>query len=160
MIRSVPWYRSSCYGSAARRDRTHIARRGPSYHSPSHTKNKRPHLFPVGERKRELLANNRTFNGWGKSKARVDKISGVSDWTLHDLRRTYATILNHKSGIISGVAQTYNRFRYIEEMRLTVQNFERHFASILAEGEAIRSVAEVTPSIGQETGRVKRASRR
>ena len=46
-------------------------------------------------------------------------------------------ILNHKSGIISGVAQTYNRFRYVEEMRLAVQNCERHFSSILAEGDAI-----------------------
>jgi len=117
---------------------------------PAHTKNKRPHSFPVGETTRGLLAKDRTFNGWGKSKARLDKASGVSDWTFHDLRRTYATtlaelgtpphvieaILNHKSGIISGVAQTYNRFRYIEEMRMAVQNFEHHFSSILADGEA------------------------
>jgi len=114
---------------------------------PAHTKNKRQHLFPVGERARELLARDRAFNGWGKSKARLDKASGVSDWTLHDLRRTYATtlaelgtpphvieaILNHKSGIISGVAQTYNRFRYVEEMRVAAQNFERHLAVILTE---------------------------
>jgi len=119
--------------------------------SPAHTKNKRAHAFPVGERARELLGRNRIFNGWGRSKARLDTVSGVSDWTLHDLRRTYATtlaelgtpphvieaILNHKSGIISGVAQTYNRFRYIEEMRMAVQNFEHHFSSILVDREAV-----------------------
>jgi len=115
---------------------------------PAHTKNKRAHAFPVCVEVQRLLALPRKFNGWSKAKARLDTVSGVSDWTLHDLRRTYATtlaelgtpphvieaILNHKSGIISGVAQTYNRFRYIEEMRLAVQNFERNFVSILAEG--------------------------
>jgi integrase len=83
----------------------------------------------------------RIFAGWGKSKERLDKKSGVSEWTLHDLRRTYATIqaqlgtpphviealLNHKSGIISGVAQTYNRYHYLAEMKAAVSNFDAHF---------------------------------
>ena len=112
----------------------------------AHTKNKRTHVFPVGEMAKELLGKPREFNGWGKSKARLDNQCGVSGWTLHDLRRTYATtlaelgtaphiieaILNHKSGIISGVAQTYNRFRYTDEMRAAAQNFERHFTVIVA----------------------------
>ena len=111
----------------------------------AHTKNKRTHVFPVGEMAKELLGKPRDFNGWGKSKARLDNQCGVNGWTLHDLRRTYATnlaelgtaphiieaILNHKSGIISGVAQTYNRFRYTDEMRVAAHNLERHFAMIV-----------------------------
>lgn len=112
----------------------------------AYVKNKRTHAFPVGAMVQELLQKPRAFGGWGKSKARLDTFSGVTGWTLHDLRRTYATILaelgtaphiieailNHKSGIISGVAQTYNRFRYTDEMRGAAHNFERHFASIVA----------------------------
>jgi hypothetical protein len=53
-----------------------------------------------------------------KAKAKLDELSGVSDWTLHDLHRTVVSgmaqlgvapdvadkILNHQSGTISGVA--------------------------------------------------------
>ena len=56
------------------------------------------------------------FQGYSKAKARLDQLSGVSDWTLHDLRRTVVSgmarlgvaphvadkILNHQSGTISG----------------------------------------------------------
>ena len=126
----------------------HITLNGDIATIPSHhTKNKRTHVFPVGGTAQGLLQKPREFNGWGNAKARLDKASGVADWTLHDLRRTYATtltelgtpphvieaILNHKSGIIAGVAQTYNRFRYVEEMRVVIQCFERHFVSILVE---------------------------
>ena len=109
------------------------------------TKNHRTHTFPIGERGRALLGNGRAFSGWGKSKARLDQQAGITDWTLHDLRRTYATIhaqlgtpphiiealLNHKSGIISGVARTYNRFQYLAEMRAATNNYETHFSSLV-----------------------------
>jgi hypothetical protein len=32
-----------------------------------------------------------TYNGWGKDKKEFDNRCGVSNWTLHDLRRTFAT---------------------------------------------------------------------
>ena len=109
------------------------------------TKNKRTHVFPVSERVKALLAKDRVFNGWGKSKARLDKQAVIEPWTLHDLRRTYATIhaqlgtpphviealLNHKSGIVSGVAATYNRYRYTDEMRMAVATFEAEFTRML-----------------------------
>jgi integrase len=31
------------------------------------------------------------FSGWSKAKSALDTASGVSDWWLHDLRRTLAT---------------------------------------------------------------------
>jgi integrase len=85
-----------------------------------------------------------TFNGWPKSKEAFDKACGVSGWTLHDLRRTVATglaalevsphiierLLNHKfgslqnqttDGLVTAVAEIYNRHLYIEEMRAAIK---------------------------------------
>lgn len=102
-----------------------------------HTKNKRTHTFPVPQLAIDYLPAP-TFQGWSKAKARLDILSGVTDWTLHDLRRTYATIhaqigtpihvieklLNHVSGSLSGVAGIYNRYTYMDEMREAVQKYE------------------------------------
>ena len=77
----------------------------------------KPMLFPARGKDKS------PFNGWSKSKIALDMVCGVKGWTLHDLRRTYATmhasigtpphiverLLNHASGTISGVAAIYNR---------------------------------------------------
>jgi integrase len=128
------------------------------------TKNKRQHSFPVGAlcaailpslqgRERTALlfpargAPERVFNGWSKSKKKLDQLSGVRDWTLHDLRRTFATnlaalavpphiterLLNHATGTISGVAAIYNRFQYMDEMRAAIALWEERLASLLAQ---------------------------
>ena len=69
------------------------------------------------------------FSGWSKSKARLDRRSGVSGWTLHDLRRTTSTglqklgvrlevneaVLNHVSGSRGGVAGIYQRHEWADE---------------------------------------------
>jgi integrase len=69
--------------------------------------------------------------GFSKAKRRLDELAGVADWRLHDLRRTATTgmaklgvdwhiadrILNHKQGVIRGVAAIYNRHAYLEERR-------------------------------------------
>lgn len=124
---------------------------------PSLTKNKREHTFPLSELAQKLLsaylssgtsptmlfpARGKTsqFNGWSKSKAALDKLSGVSDWTLHDIRRTFATrlaelgvaphiierLLNHISGTVSGVAAIYNRAQYLAEMRTAIELWEAY----------------------------------
>lgn len=76
------------------------------------------------------------FSGFSKAKKRLDgymrkKLGGqFEDWRHHDLRRTAASemaalgvaphiierILNHSSGVISGVAAVYNRYEYFDEM--------------------------------------------
>jgi integrase len=115
------------------------------------TKNKREHIIPVTQwmenvfemcpriegcqyvfpAARTMSDKTTVFNGWGKPKAALDKKTGVTDWTLHDLRRTVATfmagmgveqvvvekILNHVSGgTQSPIAQVYNRHKYHDEM--------------------------------------------
>lgn len=127
------------------------------------TKNRREHLFPFGDLAAELLSetegylfpaarehvrNNPTtsFNGWGKPKAALDKASGIYGWTLHDLRRTFATrladldvephiverLLNHISGEISGVSAIYNRAKYLPQMRQAVEKWDQYLAALLA----------------------------
>ena len=67
-------------------------------------------------------------SGFSKAKVRIDRLSNVEGWTLHDLRRSAAThmarlgipqehierVLGHA---IEGVAGTYNRYSYLAEKR-------------------------------------------
>lgn len=124
------------------------------------TKNGRQHTVPFGDITEQLLTipedgllfpargkPDRPFNGWGKSKAALDeKLPGMKPWTLHDLRRTFATnlselgvlphvvekMLNHASGTIKGVAAIYNRHRFITEMRGAVGLWETRLKVILS----------------------------
>ncbi len=71
------------------------------------------------------------ISGFGKYKKRLEAAIGADNWRIHDLRRTAATgmakckvqphvvekVLNHASGIISGVSAVYNRFGYEDEKR-------------------------------------------
>ena len=85
-----------------------------------------------------------TFSGFSKCKKRFDLDCPIEHWTLHDLRRTFAThlaslrvpphiierILNHSSGTISGVAAIYNRFSYQDEMREAIMLWEMKLAGL------------------------------
>ena len=69
-------------------------------------------------------------SGFGRAKRRYEQAIGSTDWRVHDLRRTAASgmarlgiaphviekVLNHRTGVISGVAAVYNRYGYAEEM--------------------------------------------
>src|ERR671938_1883083 len=84
------------------------------------------------------------FQGYGKAKAKLDAVSGVSDWTLHDLRRTVVSgmarlgiaphvadkILNHQSGTISGVAAVYQRHEFLKERREALDLWGRFVGSL------------------------------
>jgi len=64
-------------------------------------------------------------------KERLDEASGVTGWTLHDLRRTVASglqrlgvrlevteaVLNHRSGSMAGIVGIYQRHDYASEKR-------------------------------------------
>lgn len=125
------------------------------------TKNGREHTFPLGSIATGLLSffpagshflfpartskTTRPFNGWSKSKKLLDELSGVSGWTLHDIRRTVATrmaelgvaphvierLLNHATGSLSPIALVYNRAKYVQEMREAVFLWEAHLLRLL-----------------------------
>jgi integrase len=90
------------------------------------------------------------FMGWAKSKQVLDKASGASGWTPHDLRRTFSTrlheelnivphvveaLLNHFSGHRSGSAGAYNQAKYLPQMRQALAMWEDHIRALVAGGE-------------------------
>jgi integrase len=143
------------------------------------TKNKREHVFPYGDmaarifediprrNSTELLFptrwdDDRPLSGWSKYKS--DLTDGVAGWTLHDLRRTFATrlagmkvaphvverLLNHKlgsignktDGMVSAVAEVYNRAAYSNEMREAIGLWEKYLTALILENgnsEAVRA---------------------
>jgi integrase len=89
------------------------------------------------------------FTQWHPGKLELDRRSGVSDWTYHDLRRTAATrlgdlgtqphviecSLNHSSGFRAGVAATYNRSPYLREMTAALALWADHISTLVEGGE-------------------------
>jgi integrase len=68
------------------------------------------------------------ISGWTKFKADFDKRSGVTDWTLHDLRRTARSLMSRAGvptdhaerclgHVIAGVRGVYDRHDYFEEKK-------------------------------------------
>src|SRR5581483_8561349 len=134
-------------------------------------KNGRDHIFPLGPRAAALCTEavpsasgllfpargkpTKPFNGWSKSKMLLDEASGVTDWTLHDLRRTFRTIharigtpphigerlINHVNAVASEVAQVYDQHTYLPEMRKAVEAYEGHLAAILAQKQPVPRAA-------------------
>ncbi len=125
------------------------------------TKNGREHTLPIGELSVLTLSLtkpsktlvfpargniSRAFNGFSKSKATLDERSGVTDWTLHDLRRTFASglaargvalpvvekLLNHVSGSFGGIVGVYQRYDFFPEMKDAVAKWEMHLKEVLA----------------------------
>ncbi len=87
------------------------------------------------------------FSAWSKNKTALDRHSSVSDWVLHDLRRTFSTkmaewqiaephvierILNHVTGSMSPLAKIYNRHSYLPQMRKALQLYEKHLAALIS----------------------------
>jgi integrase len=102
------------------------------------------------------------FSGWSKAKKALDdriqasrsacdkrkknSAQPITSWRLHDLRRTCATTmadrlgilphvietaLNHVSGHKSGVAGVYNHARYEREVRAALELWAEHVVSIV-----------------------------
>jgi len=84
------------------------------------------------------------FGNWHVTKQALHQRSGVTGWTVHDLRRSAATgmadigiqphiieaVLNHVSGHKAGVAGIYNRSNYEREVRTALIAWADHIASI------------------------------
>jgi integrase len=130
----------------------------------SRAKNKRAHVVPLTELARWLIAQvepnvakrsgylfpresnpNKPFDSFSEPKLRLDKMleHTVSDWTLHDLRRTCSTwlntdnrahphiveaLLNHT---IKGIAAaTYNRATYTTEILVALDKWSAHLIAL------------------------------
>lgn len=98
---------------------------------------------PVGELVLSLSPA-KPFQGWSKSKSQLDTTAKVSNWRLHDFRRTMVTfmaragvaqhvsdrILNHKSGVISGVAAVYQQHEFREERKEALEKWSAHLIAL------------------------------
>jgi integrase len=82
------------------------------------------------------------ISGFGKFKERFDAACGVKEWRLHDLRRTARSLMS-RAGVPSdhaerclghvmpGVRGTYDRHRYLEEMRHAFEALAAEIACIV-----------------------------
>lgn len=123
-----------------------------------HTKNGRQHILPLGAMASAILGSSRPkdalyfkargrktpFDGFSKGKRHLDKRCGFSNWTIHDLRRTFASglaaqgvslpvaekLLNHVSGSFSGIVGVYQRYDFVPEMRNAITKWEMHIEKI------------------------------
>lgn len=125
------------------------------------TKNKRQHTIPFGPAAEVVLRIGKAkgllfpargkkdvpFDGWSKCKPKFDKCCPMEHWTLHDLRRTFATnlaalgtpihvtekLLNHVSGTTGGIVAVYQRHSYEREARDAIAEWEDKVTSLIRE---------------------------
>jgi len=85
------------------------------------------------------------ISGFSKAKRRLDHLSGLQDWRIHDLRRTAATgmvrlgvpqlivgkVLNHASRSLSGVTGIYDRHGYLNNKREALTAWSQHLREII-----------------------------
>ncbi len=124
----------------------------------SRTKNEKPHIVRLSDQSITTIFNITPigkyvfttngvapFSGFSKSKKRLNELSDVTNWTLHDIRRTVVSgmaqlgiqphvadkILNHQSGTISGVAAVYQRHEFLEERKTALDAWGNYVQSLL-----------------------------
>lgn len=127
------------------------------------TKNGRAHAIPLLPMARAILGEQSTnsahffpgrllneahFNdgSWGKLKGEIDRASGVRDWQIRDLRRTFRSnmaklrvpreiaevLLNHVTGANKNdLDEIYDRYDYLEEKREALAKWEARLESLL-----------------------------
>jgi integrase len=137
---------------------------------PERTKNHREHIIPLSAEAIAALPLRPDipatmlfgrlgtgFSGWSRGKIELDEAianarrdrgikSAMTAWRLHDIRRTFVTMLNEKrfaqphvtealvnhiSGAKGGVAGVYNRALYLEERRQALAAWGRYLKELV-----------------------------
>jgi integrase len=134
----------------------------------SRTKNAKAHVVHLSEQSMAVLARadqqgpyvfsllgTKPFQEFSRAKRRLDQLSGVTGWRLHDLRRTCVSgmarlglaphvadkILNHQAGTISGVAAVYQRHDFLAERRDALELWGAHVGRVVASISSERRIA-------------------
>ena len=138
---------------------------------PARTKNKKAHDVPLSASVEAIITGlprivdadlvftikRRPVNGFSKAKERLDKASGVTGWTLHDLRRTVASglqklairlevteaVLNHKSGSMAGIVSVYQVHDYSDEKRAALEAWASYVTALVNNED--KRLTNVTP---------------
>jgi integrase len=96
-------------------------------------------VFPANR-----ASSGNAISGFSKMKRRLDQLSVVSGWRLHDLRRSAASVmaqlghpphvvggvLNHTPGSTMGISAIYVRHRFTDERRAALDAWARHLQRI------------------------------
>ena len=99
------------------------------------------------------------INGWSRTKERLDQLSEVTDWRLHDLRRTAATgmarlgfdphvverVLNHATSTAGPLARVYQRYAYEDEKRAALDSWSAQVTRLCAPAEPQVEQPSLTP---------------
>ena len=123
----------------------------------SRTKNKKAHIVHLSEQAWTVVetcpagdfvfatSRGKHFQGFRKGKEKLDELSGITGWRLHDLRRTVVSgmarlgvpphvadkVLNHQAGTISGVAAVYQRHDFLAERKDALDRWGAHVEQIV-----------------------------
>ncbi len=124
---------------------------------PHRTKNHSEHVVPLSDKALAILSEiprrdrvhvfgvgKGGYSGWSKAKDVLGKSANLSDWTLHDLRRTVRTglgslgvaphiaeaVLNH---LPAKLIRTYDRNKYASEKRAALDAWAGHLAVAIAQ---------------------------
>jgi integrase len=142
-------------------------KRGTITLPPERVKNNRQHVIPMSQPVRALIEGVRKtpgrdfvfgigeggFSGWSRCKERLDVAVGMTDWTLHDIRRSVATgmadlgvephiieaTLNHVTGHKAGVAGIYNRSNYSDAVRDALALWGEHVTKMVGQAKRGRA---------------------
>ena len=122
------------------------------------TKNGKVHIIPLSSVARSIIDKierngvhvfrtdtGRPSTNWARAKTKLDEVSGVTDWIIHDIRCTAATglqrlgvalpvteeILGHTSGSRSGVAGIYQRHDYAKEKAAALEAWGAHVMALI-----------------------------
>jgi integrase len=124
------------------------------------TKNGQPHIIPLLAPALGILKGLHSIHGspfvftttgttpvggFSRIKARLDTLSGVEGWVVHDLRRTVATglqrlgvrlevteaVLGHTSGSRGGIVGIYQRHNWADEKRQALDAWARHVVELV-----------------------------
>ena len=130
------------------------------------SKSKRAHIVPLSKFAVQIIGNlprylggpyvftttegKRPVSGFSKMKSRLDDAAKVTDWRLHDLRRTGRSemarlkvddvaaerVLNH---VPRGLAKVYNQYQYLDEKREALNLWGRELWKITkpSKGEVV-----------------------
>jgi integrase len=115
------------------------------------TKNGVPHVIPLSSAARSIVKDRGNgpyaftlgrfpISNWTRPKIKLDEVSGVTGWTIHDIRRTVATglqrlgvqlpvteaVLGHTSGSRGGIVGVYQRHDYAQEKAAALEAWGAH----------------------------------
>ena len=125
------------------------------------SKNRTEHMVPLSEATLDLLKavprapgvdyvfafDKLPVNDFAGAKRQLDDalLLDLPQWQFHDLRRSFASelarlrvpphvieaCLNHRSGIVSGISKTYNRYSYLDEKIVAMNAWARELDAIV-----------------------------